>query len=165
MNKPNQLIQQIRNQSKMNEIKLTSVWIHEFVELNCWIKFECWICCSLFIHFGFQEYYNSITRQSGIVHKDKAMRQLDLFLLQWLVAGSEGSNKQFSKINFICWIDFNQFPFWREKLNWINLQQQNELIWLAELACFTETGQSNKLANQSINAISFQSNFNSIDFR
>ena len=34
-------------------------------------------------------YYNSISRQSGIVHKDKAMRQLDLDLweMNWLVAG------------------------------------------------------------------------------
>ena len=39
--------------------------------------------------FTEESYYNSISRQSGIVHKDKAMRQLDLDLLQWLmVAGS-----------------------------------------------------------------------------
>ena len=29
---------------------------------------------------GNKKYYNSISRQSGIVHKDKAMRQLDLDL-------------------------------------------------------------------------------------
>ena len=36
-----------------------------------------------------KKYYNSISRQSGIVHKDKAMRQLDLDLweMNWLVAG------------------------------------------------------------------------------
>ena len=28
-----------------------------------------------------KKYYNSISRQSGIVHKDKAMRQLDLDLV------------------------------------------------------------------------------------
>ena len=35
-----------------------------------------------------KKYYNSISRQSGIVHKDKAMRQLDLDLweMNWLVA-------------------------------------------------------------------------------
>ena len=38
-----------------------------------------------------KKYYNSISRQSGIVHKDKAMRQLDLDLweMNWLVAAAQ----------------------------------------------------------------------------
>ena len=53
------------------------------------------------------EYYNSITRKSGIVHKDKAMRQLeDLFLLQWLVWAA--FRKDF----------FKPYQFWL-KLEWI----------------------------------------------
>ena len=45
-----------------------------------------------------KKYYNSISRQSGIVHKDKAMRQLDLDLweMNWLVAAAAQQQHFFS---------------------------------------------------------------------
>ena len=72
-----------------------------------------------------KKYYNSITRQSGIVHKDKAMRQLDLFLLQWLVAGSEGSNHSNLASLLLIWFDCRQRMFWRNEIAGIKLQQIN----------------------------------------
>ena len=44
-----------------------------------------------FFNWRNKKYYNSISRQSGIVHKDKAMRQLDLDLweMNWLVAAAQ----------------------------------------------------------------------------
>ena len=100
-----QSIPQSTNLIEFNKLKTFSFWFIKF-SLNCWL-----------INAG-NKYYNSITRQSGIVHKDKAMRQLDLFLLQWLVAGSEGSLVSFAKISLICWFVFD---------SWIDSLRQNIL--------------------------------------
>ena len=65
-----------------------------------------------------KKYYNSISRQSGIVHKDKAMRQLDLDLLQWLMRLSTQCIP-FISINWIAltpqwnWFEMNGLPFAR----------------------------------------------------
>ena len=57
-------------------------------QLN-WFRFINFIC-----EIDGMNYYNSISRQSGIVHKDKAMRQLDLDLWQWLMVAYSGWRQQ-----------------------------------------------------------------------
>ena len=52
---------------------------------NNWIKNFWWSC----LKFDEAKYYNSITRQSGIVHKDKAMRQLEALELWEIAVGGE----------------------------------------------------------------------------
>ena len=69
---------------------------------------------------GIKKYYNSISRQSGIVHKDKAMRQLDLDLweMNWLVAG-ERSPLMNQAILIDWWIKWSEWaPPQQAKLNW-----------------------------------------------
>ena len=65
---------------------------------------------------GIKKYYNSISRQSGIVHKDKAMRQLDLDLweMNWLVAGpAHSAIQQFISICSSEWADWLNCECWR----------------------------------------------------
>ena len=88
---------------------------------------------------GIKKYYNSISRQSGIVHKDKAMRQIhfgeELFFLfnSWLVAALAHSIHSFPFSSALPnelkeeknRIDGLEGPLRIEnELNWINLMNE-----------------------------------------
>ena len=69
-----------------------------------------------------KRYYNSISRQSGIVHKDKAMRQLDLDLweMNWLVAAARESTNsiifslwEWEKRDWIVWFPLAARPLFK----------------------------------------------------
>ena len=81
--------------------KLSFYWIQQWLKrIDEWNK----------------KYYNSISRQSGIVHKDKAMRQLDLDLweMNWLVAGpAHSAIQQFISICSSEWADWLNCECWR----------------------------------------------------
>ena len=99
------------------------------------MKWSSWLC---FARLN-KKYYNSISRQSGIVHKDKAMRQIhfgeELFFLfnSWLVAALAHSIHSFPFSSALPnelkeeknRIDGLEGPLRIEnELNWINLMNE-----------------------------------------
>ena len=83
-----------------------------FIQWNQLWNWWCWL----------KIYYNSISRQSGIVHKDKAMRQLDLDLweMNWLVAAARESTNsiifslwEWEKRDWIVWFPLAARPLFK----------------------------------------------------
>ena len=101
-----------------------------------------------------KRYYNSISRQSGIVHKDKAMRQLDLDLLTMSDCGSSGWPLPKGTVQFIHSLKWMiAVPLVGERARSESKRKSKVLVLICVAERKSEWGPLGSAINQQLNEI------------